>query len=67
MTDINDKTILKIIQFLDKNGPSLMGEVVKGLKLSNSKGLRHIYHLQTKGVVKRSDSPLQFELNPDFA
>lgn len=67
MTKINDKTNLKIIQFLDKNGPSLMGEVVKELKLSNSKGLRHIYHLLTKGVVIRSDSHLQFELNPDFA
>lgn len=67
MTEINDKTEQKIIQFLDKNGPSFMGEVVQGLKLSNSKGLAHINQLLTKGVVQRSDPPMQFELNPDFA
>ena len=67
MTEISDKTNLKIIQFLDKNGPSFMGEVIKELKLSNSRGLAHINQLLTKGVVKHSEPPLRYELNADFA
>ena len=65
MTNINDKTDLKIIEFLDNNGPSFLGEVVKSLKLSYSKGLKHTNQLLSKGIIKHSDPPLQFELNSE--
>lgn len=65
MTEIKEKTEQEIINFLDKNGPSFMGEIVKALKLSNSSGLNHINRLISNGVVKHSDPPLQFELNTD--
>lgn len=65
MTNISDTTDLKIIEFLDKNGPSFLGEVVKGLKLSYTKGLRHTNQLLSKGIIKHSDPPLQFELNTE--
>jgi predicted ArsR family transcriptional regulator len=65
MTEYSEKTEQRIIQFLDKNGPSFMGEVVKGLKLSNSRGLSQINNLISKGVVRHSDPPLQFELNTE--
>ncbi|MBN1987535.1 MAG: hypothetical protein JW761_14585 [Prolixibacteraceae bacterium] len=62
MTKVNDKTELKIIEFLDENGPSFLGEVVKGLKLSYTKGLKHTNLLLSKGIIKHSDPPLQLEL-----
>ena len=65
MTKIKDKTELKIVEFLDENGPSFLGEVVKGLKLSYTKGLRHTNQLLSKGVIKHSDPPLQYELNSE--
>jgi len=65
MKKISDKTEKKIIEFLDENGPSFLGEVVKGLKLSYTKGLQHTNQLLSKGVIKHSDPPLQYELNPD--
>lgn len=63
MTEYSDKTEQKIIKFLDQNGPSFMGEVVRGLKLSNSRGLSQINNLISKGVVRHSDPPVQYELS----
>jgi predicted ArsR family transcriptional regulator len=65
MNKISNKTELKIIEFLDENGPSFLGEVVKELKLSYTKGLRHTNLLLSKGVIKHSDPPLQYELNSE--
>lgn len=64
MTNHN-KTEERIIRFLDENGPSFLGEVVKELKLSYTKGLEYINRLLSKGVIKHADPPLQFEINPD--
>lgn len=65
MTKIKDRTEKRIIQFLDENGPSFLGEVVKELKLSYTKGLGHINQLLSKGVIRHSDPPLQYEINSD--
>ena len=65
MTKVSDKTELKIIEFLDENGPSFLGEVVKNLKLSYSNGLKHTNQLLSRGIIKHSDPPLQFELNSE--
>jgi hypothetical protein len=54
-----------IIQFLDRNGPSLLGEVVKELKLPYSKGLEYIQKLLRKGKVRHSDPPVHFEVNTE--
>ncbi len=62
---MSKKTEKRIIKFLDENGPSFQGEVVKELKLSYSKGLEHINKLLSKGVIKRTDPPLQFKLRSD--
>ena len=65
MTKVNDKTELKIIEYLETNGPSFLGEVVKNLKISNSRGLKITNQLLSKGIIKHSDPPLQFELNSE--
>lgn len=65
MTKTKDKTERRIIQFLDENGPSFLGEVVKELKLSYTKGLGHVNELLSKGIIKYSDPPLQYEINSD--
>jgi DNA-binding Lrp family transcriptional regulator len=65
MNEISDKTELKIIEFLNENGPSFLGEVVKNLKISNSKGLKITNQLLTKGIIRHSDPPLQYELNSE--
>lgn len=65
MKKISDKTELKIIKFLDENGPSFLGEVVKELRLSYTKGLQHTNQLLSKGVIRHSDPPLQYELNSE--
>lgn len=62
---MKDKTEKKIVQFLDENGPSFPGEVVKELKLSYTKGLGHINQMLSKGIIRHSDPPLQYELNSD--
>lgn len=66
MPKIKDSTELKIVEFLDENGPSFPGEVIKELKLSYTKGLNNIHNLVSKGVIRHSDPPLQFELNSEF-
>lgn len=65
MTEITQKTEQKIIDYLHENGPSFLGEVLKELKLSYTNGTKHVQYLLTKGVVKHSDPPLQFELNTE--
>lgn len=65
MTNTNNKTEKRIIQFLEENGPSFLGEVVKELKLSYTRGLGHINQLLSKGVIRHSDPPLQYEINSD--
>lgn len=62
---MNTKAEKRIIQFLDENGPSFLGEVVKELKLSYTKGLELTNNLLSKGIIKHSDPPLQYELNSD--
>lgn len=57
------KTEQKIIQFLEENGPSFFGEVVKNLQLSYSNGLEHIIRLRATGKIKHTETPLQYELN----
>ena len=59
-----EKTDRQIIQFLEENGPSLLGEVVKELKLSYVKGLKRTNYLLSKGIIKHSEKTLQYELNP---
>ena len=66
MTDENNNTDEKIIEFLNENGPSFMGEVVKELKISYSTGLKRINSLLSKGVIRHSDPPLQFEINSEL-
>lgn len=65
MPKIKDKTELQIIEFLNENGPSLLGEVVKELKLSYTIGLEYINKMVSKGVIRHTDPPLQFEINTD--
>lgn len=66
MTIENNKIDVKIVEFLDKNGPSFLGEVVKELKISNTTGLKRIFNLLSKGVIRRSVKSLQYELNSNW-
>lgn len=63
--NMSKKTEKQIIEFLDKNGPSFLGEVVKELKLSYTKGLEHTNKLLSKGIIKHTNQPLQLKLNTD--
>ena len=65
MTENRKKTEKKIVEFLNENGPSFLGEVVKELKLSYSKGLELVNRLINKGEIRHSEPPLQFEINSD--
>ena len=65
MSKITDKTELKIVEFIKKNGPSFLGEVIKEHKLSYTRGLSYINQLLSKGVIRHSDPPLQFEINSE--
>jgi DNA-binding Lrp family transcriptional regulator len=66
MTNQNrTETEERIVRFLDENGPSFLGEVVKELKLSYTKGLEYVNRLLSQGVIKHADQPLQFEINQD--
>jgi len=65
MTEIKEKTEQEFADYLKENGPSVLGEVLKALKLSYSNGKRHINNMLTKGVVKQNASMLQLEPNSD--
>jgi DNA-binding MarR family transcriptional regulator len=65
MTEKDEKTEQEIADFLEENGPSILGEVLRALKLSYSNGTKHINNMLTKGIVKQSAQPLQLELNSD--
>jgi DNA-binding Lrp family transcriptional regulator len=65
MSEKREITEEKIVEFLNENGPSFLGEVVKELKLSYSKGLELVNRLLSKGEIRHSDPPLQFEINSD--
>lgn len=65
MTEKREITEEKIVEFLGENGPSFLGEVVKELKLSYSKGLELVNRLLNKGKIRHADPPLQFEINSD--
>jgi len=64
MTDIKTATEKQIVNYLDKNGPSMLGELVKELKLSYTNGLNTIKQLQDKGIIKQSTAKVLFALNP---
>jgi DNA-binding Lrp family transcriptional regulator len=63
MTDINTTTEKQIVNYLDKNGPSMLGELVKELKLSYTNGLQTIKKLQDKGIIKQSSAKVHFALH----
>lgn len=63
--NMSKKTEKQIIQFLSENGPSFLGEVVKELKLSYSKGIEIMLNLHSKGIIRRTYPPLQYELDAD--
>lgn len=66
MPKIKDTTERRIVAYLSEHGPSFLGEVVKELKLSYTRGHNHINNLVSKGIVKHSDPPLQFEVNSKY-
>lgn len=65
MTEITEKTEQEIADFLEENGPSVLGEVLRALKLSYSNEKKHINNMLSKGIVKQSDARLQLALNTD--
>ncbi|GAB1453597.1 hypothetical protein MASR2M47_36530 [Draconibacterium sp.] len=65
MTEIKETTEKEIVDYLEENGPSILGEILKALKLSYSNGKKHINNMLTKGIVKQSGRPMQLELNTE--
>ena len=65
MTNTYEKTDKKIIKYLEENCPSFLGELVKELKLSYSRGLKRTNYLLSEGIIKHSEPPIQYELNSE--
>ena len=65
MNKKNDKIDNRIIEYLEKNGPSFLGEVVKELKISYTTGLNRISLLKSKGIIRRANPLLRYELNSE--
>ena len=65
MIEIKENTEQEIANYLEENGPSILGEVLRALKLSYSNGKKHINNMLIKGIVKQSAARLQLDLNTD--
>ncbi len=65
MTKKIDKIDHRIIEYLGKNGPSFLGEVVKELKISYTTGLSRISSLKSKGIIRRANPLLRYEINSE--
>ena len=51
-----------ILEFLSDSGMSYLGEIIKNLSLSYSKGIKNILEMKKEGLIDNSISPPKYNL-----
>ena len=51
-----------ILEFLAESGMSYLGEIIKNLSLSYSKGIKNILEMKKDGLIDNSISPPKYNL-----
>ena len=51
-----------ILEFLSESGMSYLGEIIKNLSLSYSKGIKNILEMKKEGLIDNSISPPKYNL-----
>ena len=59
----NDNPTKKaILEFLSDSGMSYLGEIIKNLSLSYSKGIKYIHEMKEEGLIDNSINPPKYNL-----
>ena len=59
---IDNPTKKAILEFLSDNGMSYLGEIIKNLSLSYSKGIKYIHEMKEEGLIDNSINPPKYNL-----
>jgi len=51
-----------ILEFLSESGMSYLGEIIKNLSLSYSKGIKNILEMKKDGLIDNSINPPKYNL-----
>lgn len=51
-----------ILEFLAERGMSYLGEIIKNLSLSYSKGIKYINEMKEEGLIDNSINPPKYDL-----
>jgi len=51
-----------ILEFLSDSGMSYLGEIIKNLSLSYSKGIKNILEMKKEGLIDNNISPPKYNL-----
>jgi predicted ArsR family transcriptional regulator len=62
VTGTHDDTKQAILKYLRRNGVSYLGEILKGLSISYSRGQRCLDELQAEGLVETMTEPPKFKV-----
>uniref|UniRef100_UPI0032170D1B hypothetical protein n=1 Tax=uncultured Draconibacterium sp. TaxID=1573823 RepID=UPI0032170D1B len=64
--EIENSSEKDILMYLNRKGNCIYGEIIKNLKLPNSRGQEAIYSLLSKGLIKHKDRSSVIELNVEI-
>lgn len=51
-----------ILEFLSDRGRSYLGEIIRNLSLSYSKGIRYVHEMKEEGLIENSINPPKYDL-----
>lgn len=51
-----------ILEFLSESGMSYLGDIIKNLSLSYSKGIKYINEMKEEGLIDNSINPPKYDL-----
>jgi DNA-binding MarR family transcriptional regulator len=63
MEILNDKVKMDILDLLNREGPSSLGDIIRKLEISQPAGTNHILELKILGLVEKSADPPNFNIN----
>lgn len=63
---IEDSLEKDVLMYLDRKGKCIYGEIIKNLKLPNTKGQEVIYSLLNKGLIRHQERSSLIELNVEI-
>jgi len=63
---INNSQEKDILMYLDQEGKSIYGEIIRNLQLSATRGQEAIYSLMNKGLIRHRDKSSFIELNVEL-